>query len=115
MDPVSATGGVAADVATVPATPTVAAASTTAPDFAARLKTAAGKLPKGETLTAVANHDYAQIKGVSGADQFVNLSSNARTGETFERVVRGGHTFHVYGTGSDRVVVRVGAAAAKKS
>jgi hypothetical protein len=56
------------------------------------------KPPKGETWKPVEHHhDYKQIHGGDRANQFVNLSGNVRTGETFTIVHRDGKTFHKYG------------------
>jgi hypothetical protein len=58
------------------------------------------KPPKGETWTAVANHhDYKRIEGGNRADQYVNLSGNQRTGESFKIEHHGGKTWHVYAGG----------------
>jgi hypothetical protein len=54
--------------------------------------------PKGETWKAVQHHhDYKKIHGGHRANQFVNLSGNERTGESFEIVHHNGKTFHKYG------------------
>lgn len=56
------------------------------------------KPPKGETWHPVANHhDYKKIQGGQRTNQFVNLSGNVRTGETFTIVHHNGKTFHKYG------------------
>lgn len=63
------------------------------------------KPPKGETWNAVANHhDYKQVEGGKRTNQFVNLSGNARTGQTFKIEHHDGKTWHVYGNGT-RVAV----------
>ena len=60
------------------------------------------KPAKGETWTPVQNHhDYKKIEGGKRADQFVNLSGNARTGETFKITQHDGKTWHVYGSGRE--------------
>jgi hypothetical protein len=65
--------------------------------------------PKGETWTAVEkHHDYKQIDGGKRDKQYVNLSGNARTGESFTIDKHDGKTFHVYGQGSDQHEVAVG-------
>jgi hypothetical protein len=67
------------------------------------------KPPKGETWKAVEHHsDYKQIEGGQRAQQFVNLSGNARTGEAFTISHHDGKTWHVYGTGKDAREVAVG-------
>jgi hypothetical protein len=56
------------------------------------------KPPKGETWNTVQHHtDYKKIEGGKRADQFVNLSGNERTGQTFSIVHHDGKTFHKYG------------------
>ena len=66
---------------------------------------AALKPAKGETWQAVTNHhDYKKIEGGKRADQFVNLSGNARTGETFKIAHHDGKTWHVYGNGHEVAV-----------
>ena len=66
---------------------------------------AALKPPRGETWQAVTNHhDYKKIEGGKRADQFVNLSGNARTGETFKIAHHDGKTWHVYGNGHEVAV-----------
>jgi hypothetical protein len=56
------------------------------------------KPAKGETWHPVANHhDYKKIHGGDRSNQFVNLSGNVRTGETFTIVHHDGKTFHKYG------------------
>jgi hypothetical protein len=63
-------------------------------------------LAKGETLTHVKGHDFAQIHGGKRDERYVNLSGNARNGQAFDLVTRNGHTFHVYaGRGDGKKVV----------
>jgi hypothetical protein len=63
------------------------------------------KPAKGETWKPVQNHhDYKKIEGGKRADQFVNLSGNARTGETFKIAHHDGKTWHVYGNGHEVAV-----------
>jgi hypothetical protein len=58
------------------------------------------KPPKGETWQPVANHhDYKKIHGGKRTDEYVNLSGNQRTGESFKIEHRDGKTWHVYGDG----------------
>ena len=60
---------------------------------------------KGETWQPVTNHhDYKKIEGGKRADQFVNLSGNARTGETFKIAHHDGKTWHVYSNGHEVAV-----------
>jgi hypothetical protein len=63
------------------------------------------KPPKGETWKPVANHhDYKKIEGGKRADEYVNLSGNQRTGESFKIEHHDGKTWHVY-AGGRRVAV----------
>jgi hypothetical protein len=56
------------------------------------------KPPKGETWKAVHHHhDYKKIHGGQRANEYVNLSGNERTGESFTIVHHDGKTFHKYG------------------
>lgn len=64
-------------------------------------------LAGGAAAYDVLGHRYARVEGGTHNGQFVNTSGNARNGQTFEIVQRGGHTYHVY---EDRAV-RVGAKA----
>ena len=76
--------------------------------FAKLFAEAEKKLHDGEKLERVKGHSYARIEGGARNDEFVNLSGNARSGQVFDVVTRGGHTYHVYGHGKNRVVVEVG-------
>jgi hypothetical protein len=63
------------------------------------------KPPKGETWKPVQHHsDYKQIDGGKRHNQYVNLSGNARTGETFTIAHHDGKTWHVYGKGNEVAV-----------
>jgi hypothetical protein len=65
--------------------------------------------PKGETTAAVAGHtDYRDILSGPRNGMYVNTSGNARNGEAFVLVRRHGVEYHIYGTGKERKVVRVG-------
>ncbi|MGK2938306.1 MAG: hypothetical protein ACSLFR_10955 [Solirubrobacteraceae bacterium] len=64
-------------------------------------------LAGGTSAYDVLGHRYARVEGGSHSGRYVNTSGNARNGQTFEIVQRGGHTYHVY---EDRAV-RVGAKA----
>ena len=72
--------------------------------FSAALAKARSR-PKGEKTEKVAGHKYDKV--VAGPDKgdYLNRTGNARDGEAFRIVQRGGRTFHVYGSGEDRVVV----------
>jgi hypothetical protein len=51
----------------------------------------------------VLGHRYARIEGGSQDGHYVNTSGNARNGQTFEIVHRGGHVYHVYADKAFRV------------
>ena len=85
MSDVTAVGG-----ATPPATPPTTK----------KTDTTSGKDFK-ETLAKVSGHKYAKITNGERKGQYVNQSGNARDGEAFKLVERGGFEFHVYG---ERVV-----------
>jgi hypothetical protein len=64
---------------------------------------------KGETWKPVSkHHDYKQIDGGKRDKQYVNLSGNDRTGESFTIDRHDGKTWHVYGSGKDKHEVAVG-------
>jgi hypothetical protein len=60
-----------------------------------------------DTLKKVDGHKYARITEGSRKGQYVNQSGNERDGETFRIVKRDGATYHVYGSGDDRTIVRL--------
>jgi hypothetical protein len=65
--------------------------------------------PKGETTAAVPGHtDYRDILSGPRNGMYVNTSGNERNGEAFVLVRRHGVEYHIYGTGKERKVVRVG-------
>jgi|tagenome__1003787_1003787.scaffolds.fasta_scaffold20922193_3 hypothetical protein len=65
--------------------------------------------PKGETTAAVPGHtDYRDILSGPRNGMYVNTSGNERNGEAFVLVHRHGVEYHIYGTGKERKVVRVG-------
>jgi hypothetical protein len=86
-------------------TPSTAAAPTSGDSkgFTAALADAS-KRPAGEKTEKVSGHHYEKI--VAGPDEghFINRTGNARDGEDFQIVQRGGRTFHVYGTATDHKV-----------
>jgi hypothetical protein len=88
--PTVSTGTTAID--TTPSTPAAPAAIT---------------LRTGETMTAVEGHKYAEIHGGKRDGMFVNTSANPRRGKAFEIVTKDGKELHVYGSGKDKLVVRV--------
>ena len=72
-----------------------------------KTKTAAAEKanPKGfkEVLAKVDGHKYAKVTNGARKGEFVNQSGNARDGQAFKLVERGGFEYHVYG----KQVVRV--------
>lgn len=81
--------------------------------FATLFAEAKADLKSGEKLTKVDGHQFARIKGGARDDQCINLSGNARSGQSFELIWRDGRQFHVYdGKGADHTVVEVGKKAA---
>jgi hypothetical protein len=74
--------------------------------FSAALANARSR-PKGEKTEKVAGHHYEKI--VAGADngQYLNRTGNARDGEAFQIVQRGGRTFHVHGSGEGHEVLEL--------
>lgn len=63
------------------------------------------KPPEGETWNRVEHHsDYKKISGGKRANQYVNLSGNERTGETFKISHHDGKTWHVYANGNEVAV-----------
>jgi hypothetical protein len=124
MDALRATAATAAPIATSTATSATDTSATTTSgtakaeekSFATLFAEAKKDLKGGEKLTKVDGHEFARIKGGERDDQYVNLSGNGRSGETFERIWRDGRRFHVYGgAGADHVVVEVGKKAAAKT
>ena len=87
---------------------TVAASGGTTPATSTKKSTDAKTTGKSfkETLDKVAGHKYAEIKNGDRKGMFVNQSGNARDGDAFKLVERDGRSFHIYGTGADRVVIR---------
>jgi hypothetical protein len=64
----------------------------------------ASKRPKGEKTEKVDGRHYEKI--VAGPDKghYLNRTGNARDGEDFRIVQRGGRTFHVYDSNHDHQV-----------
>jgi hypothetical protein len=80
---------------------------------AAPQKKAAPAAPKSEKTEAVKGHAYSEITAGPRNGMFLNETDNARSGQAFLIVNRGGREFHVYGTGADRAVFEVKPAAKK--
>jgi hypothetical protein len=72
--------------------------------FSAALSDAASKRPKGEKTEKVDGRHYEKI--VAGPDKghYLNRTGNARDGEDFRIVQRGGRVFHVYDINSEHQV-----------
>jgi hypothetical protein len=64
------------------------------------------KLRKGEKIEPVAGHAYAEITSGPRSGMYINTSQNSRRGEAFVLVEKADADFHIYGTGSDRLVIR---------
>jgi hypothetical protein len=93
-------------------TPTVSTGASTTPAGGTTTTDATAALPEihlrtGETTSTVASRQYAEIHGGKRDGMFVNTSANKRRGEAFTIVTRHGRELHVYGSGNDRLVVRV--------
>jgi hypothetical protein len=71
--------------------------------FSAALADARSR-PKGEKTEKVAGHKYDKIVAGPDKDEYLNRTGNARDGEAFRIVQRGGRTFHVYASGEDHKV-----------
>ncbi len=73
-------------------------------NFAAALTDASSKRPKGEKTEKVEGRHYEKI--VAGPDKghYLNRTGNARDGEDFRIVQRGGRVFHVYDVDHDHQV-----------
>jgi hypothetical protein len=92
--------------ATAPGTDvtTPAPGTPTAPATADRVN-APVKLRKGESMSGVNGHPYAEVHGGARDGMYVNTSSNKRRGQAFVLVHRHGVEYHIYGSGKDRLVV----------
>jgi hypothetical protein len=87
------------------AKPSSAAAPTSGEgkSFSAAL-TDAGKRPKGEKTETVDGRHYEKIVAGPDKGRYLNRTGNARDGEDFRIVQRGGRTFHVYDIAHDHRV-----------
>jgi hypothetical protein len=74
--------------------------------FKAALADASSR-PKGEKTEKLAGHHYEKIVAGPEKGEYLNRSGNARDGEAFRIVQRGGRTFHVYETGKDHKVLEL--------
>jgi hypothetical protein len=71
--------------------------------FSAALADARSR-PKDEKTEKVAGHKYDKIVAGPDKGEYLNRTGNARDGEAFRIVQRGGRTFHVYASGEDHKV-----------
>jgi hypothetical protein len=60
--------------------------------------------PKDEKTEKVSGHHYEKIVAGPDKGEYLNRTGNARDGEAFRIVQRGGRTFHVYVSGEDHKV-----------
>ena len=70
--------------------------------FKAALADASSR-PNGEKTEKVTGHHYEKIVAGPDKGEYLNRTGNARDGEAFRIVQRGGRTFHVYGPVEDNV------------
>jgi hypothetical protein len=71
--------------------------------FKAALADASSR-PKDEKTEKVSGHHYEKIVAGPDKGEYLNRTGNARDGEAFRIVQRGGRTFHVYDSGKDQKV-----------
>jgi hypothetical protein len=72
------------------------------------LSPTADQPPKGELWAPVPGTTaWADILGGRRDGLFVNTSGNSRQGMAFQVVVRGGKTYHMYGSGRHRLMVEI--------
>ncbi len=60
--------------------------------------------PKDEKTEKVSGHHYEKIVAGPDKGEYLNRTGNARDGDAFRIVQRGGRTFHVYASGEDHKV-----------
>jgi hypothetical protein len=65
---------------------------------------AGSKRPKGEKTEKVAGRHYEKITAGPDKGHYLNRTGNARDGEDFRIVQRGGRVFHVYDIDNDHQV-----------
>jgi hypothetical protein len=87
-----------ADRSTTPASSTADGNS-----FSAALADARRR-PKGEKVETVTGRHHDKIVAGPDKGEYLNRSGNARDGEAFRIVQRGGRTFNVYGSDADHEV-----------
>ncbi len=71
--------------------------------FSAALANARSR-PKDEKTEKVSGHHYEKIVAGPDKGEYLNRTGNARDGDAFRIVQRGGRTFHVYASGEDHKV-----------
>jgi hypothetical protein len=75
--------------------------------------TKAAARPDNEQTKKISGHPYARIENGADKGRYLNqLASSPRLGSVFRMVERDDRVFHVYGSGTDRVIVEVKAKAA---
>lgn len=93
----------ARSASTVSSASTSASAPAGGSSFSAALADAK-KRPTGEKTQDVKGHGYDKIVAGPDKGEYLNRTGNARDGEAFRIVQRGGRTFHVYSTADDHKV-----------
>ena len=93
----------ARSASTADRSPTPASSTAGGNSFSAALADARQR-PKGEKVETVTGHHYGKIVAGPDKGEYLNRSGNARDGEAFRIVQRGGRTFHVYGSDEDHKV-----------
>jgi hypothetical protein len=83
----------------------------TTTSFSSQLKAASEK----ETTRAIPGANYAEILTGPRAGMYLNTGGGTRDGQAFVLVKHDGREDHIYGTGSDRKVVTVGAGASEST
>ncbi len=78
-----------------------------AKDDAAKPAAGGEQASKAVEYSDVPNRAYDEITSGPRNGMFVNRSGNARDGQAFVLVERAKHEVHIYGTGKNRLVVRV--------
>src|SRR4051794_7935465 len=95
--------GIAASAATAHTSSLKSTGTTTS--FSSALKSASDK----ETTKPVDGQSYSEILTGPRAGMYLNTSGGERDGEAFILVKHDGREDHIYGTGTDRKVISVGA------
>jgi hypothetical protein len=106
---VTASAAKAATTTAKAVTDAATTAKTATKSFSQLFAAAEKELKTGEKLEKVAGHAFGRIDGGARDQMCLNLSGNKRSGEAFDLVTRNGHSFHVYGSGKDKVSIDMGA------